>query len=102
MYALLPSGSPSENAVLLDWHVPGLGWSVPIDLSGLEQAGLMCLQIVTVLLASAVVRLTGTGRDLVNGLHAFPLPPLLLPALHRTLHPLPGPPAGGARGPGPH
>src|SRR5258707_73771 len=60
MYALLPSGSPSENDVLLDWHVPGLGWSVPIDLSGLEQAGLMCLQILTVLLASAVVRLASS------------------------------------------
>ncbi len=60
MYALLPSGSPSENDVLLDWHVPGLGWSVRINVSGLEQASLMCLQIATVLLASAVVRLTGT------------------------------------------
>jgi len=58
MYALLPSGSPSENDVLVDWHVPGLGWSVRINVSGLEQASLMCLQIATVLLASAVVRLT--------------------------------------------
>jgi hypothetical protein len=95
MYALLPSGSASENDVLLDWHVPGLGWSVPIDLSGLEQAGLMCLQIVTVLLASAVVRLTGTGRDLVNGLHAFRLPPLFVHALDRTLELLAGTRGGG-------
>src|SRR6267154_467219 len=95
MYALLPSGSPSENDVLLDWHVPGLGWSVPIDLSGLEQAGLMCLQIVTVLLASAVVRLTGTGRDLVDGLHALRLPPLFVHALDRTLELLAGTRGGG-------
>jgi len=95
MYALLPSGSPSENDVLLDWHVPGLGWSVPINLSGLEQAGLMCLQIVTVLLASAVVRLTGTGRDLVDGLHAFRLPPLFVHALDRTVELLAGTRGGG-------
>jgi hypothetical protein len=98
MYALLPSGSPSENDVLLDWHVPGLGWSVPINLSGLEQASLMCLQIATVLLASAVVRLTGTGRDLVDGLHAFRLPPLFVHALDRTLELLGTRGGGGGRG----
>src|SRR5260370_1644781 len=95
MYALMPSGSPSENDVLLDWHVPGLGWSIPINLSGLEVAGLMCLQIVTVLLASAVVRLTGTGRDLVDGLHALRLPPLFVHALDRTLEVLEGARGGG-------
>ena len=95
MYALLPSGSPSENDVLLDWHVPGLGWSVRINVSGLEQASLMCLQIATVLLASAVVRLTGTGRDLVDGLHAFRLPPLFVHALDRTLELLAGTRGGG-------
>jgi hypothetical protein len=95
MYALIPSGSPTENDVLLDWHVPGLGWSIPINLSGLEAAGLMCLQIVTVLLASAVVRLTGSGRDLVDGLHAFRLPPLFVHALDRTLELLAGTRGGG-------
>ena len=85
MYALLPPENPSANDVLMDWHVPGVGWSLSINLSGLEKAALMCLQIVTVLLASAVVRLTGTGRDLVDGLHAFRLPPLFVHALDRTL-----------------
>jgi hypothetical protein len=85
MYALLPSENPSANDVLVDWHLPRLGWSLSINLSGLEKAALMCLQIVTVLLASAVVRLTGTGRDLVDGLHAFRLPPLFVHALDRTL-----------------
>jgi hypothetical protein len=98
MYALLPSGSPSENDVLLDWHVPGLGWSIPINLSGLEVAGLMCLQIVTVLLASAIVRLTGTGRDLVDGLHTLRLPPLFVHALDRTLELLGTRGGGGGRG----
>ncbi|HMA70208.1 MAG TPA: energy-coupling factor transporter transmembrane component T [Xanthobacteraceae bacterium] len=85
MYALLPSENPSANDVVVDWHLPWLGWSLAINLSGLEKAALMCLQIVTVLLASAVVRLTGTGRDFVDGLHAFRLPPLFVHALDRTL-----------------
>jgi hypothetical protein len=97
MYALIPFGSPSENDdVLVDWQVPGLGWSFPINLSGLEVAGLMCLQILTVLLASAIVRLTGTGRDLVDGLHTLRLPPLFVHALDRTLELL----AGTRRGEG--
>src|SRR5260370_39181750 len=95
MYALMPSGSPSENDLLLDGHVPGVGWSIPINLSGLEVAGLMCLQIVTVLLASAVVRLTGTGRDLIDGLQALRLPPLFVHALDRTLELLAGTRGGG-------
>ncbi|MFB9263723.1 energy-coupling factor transporter transmembrane component T [Bradyrhizobium erythrophlei] len=85
MYALLPPENPSANDMLMDWHVPGVGWSLSINLSGLEKAALMCLQIMTVLLASAVVRLTGTGHDLVDGLHAFRLPPLFVHALDRTL-----------------
>ena len=85
IYALLPPDEPSTPERVLAGHIPGLGWTVSINLSGLEQAALMCLQIVTVLLATAVVRLTGTGRDLVEGLHAFRLPPLFVHALDRTL-----------------
>src|SRR5437660_7079804 len=95
MYALLPPENPSANDVLMDWHVPWVGWSLSINLSGLERAALMCLQIVTVLLASAVVRLTGTGRDLVDGLHAFRLPPLFVHALDRTVELLAGTRGGG-------
>ncbi len=85
MYALLPSENPSANDVLTEWPIPWVGWPLTINLSGLEKATLMCLQILTVLLASAVVRLTGTGRDLVDGLHAFRLPPLFVHALDWTL-----------------
>ncbi|OAF05791.1 hypothetical protein AYJ54_02545 [Bradyrhizobium centrolobii] len=85
VYALLPPANPSERDVLVDWHIPGLGWALSINLSGLEHAGLMCLQIITVLLTSAVVRLTGRGRDLIDGLQAFRLPPLFVHALDRTL-----------------
>lgn len=84
MYALLPPETPSANDVMTEWAVPGVGWPLTINVSGLEKAALMCLQIVTVLLGSAVVRLTGSGKDLVNGLHAFRLPPLFVHALDRT------------------
>lgn len=89
-YALLPPEAPSAKEVLVDWRLPGLGWSLPINVSGLEQAALMCLQIITMLLASTLVRSTGTGRDLVEGLHAFRLPPLFVHALDRTLELLTG------------
>lgn len=85
MYALLPPEEPSAAERTLTGHIPSLGWSVTINVSGLEQAALMCMQIVTVLLATSVVRLTGTGRHFVEGLQAFRLPPLFVYALDRTL-----------------
>jgi hypothetical protein len=101
MYALLPPDEPSVPDRTFAGHIPGLGWTVPINLSGLEQAALMCLQIVTVLLATSVVRLTGTGRDLVDGLQAFRLPSLFVHALDRTLDLLgAGTRGGGGRGRG--
>ena len=106
-YALLPPETPSDTEVLVDWRLPALGWSMPINVSGLEQAALMCLQIITMLLASTLVRSTGTGRDLIEGLHAFHLPPLFVHALDRTLELLTGNfgagrgrEAGGGRGAG--
>src|SRR5436305_1199324 len=69
MYALLPAETPS--AALLEWRIPGVQWRLSINLSGLVKAAVMCLQIITVLLASTVVRMTGTGSDLVIGLQAF-------------------------------
>jgi len=96
MYALLPPDEPSTPEMVLAGHIPGLGLPFSINLSGLEQAALMCLQIVTVVLATAVVRLTGTGRDLIEGLHAFRLPSLFIHALDRTLDLM----GGGTRGRG--
>src|SRR5262245_532254 len=45
----------------------------------------MCLQILTLLLASTVVRVTGSGRDLVDGLRALWLPDLFVYSLDHTL-----------------
>jgi Cobalt transport protein len=83
MYAFLPPIEPSTAQRVLIGHVRG--WTISVNLSGLQHASLMCLQMVTVLLATAVVRLTGTGRDLVEGLHAFRFPSLFVHALDRTL-----------------
>ncbi len=83
-YGLLPPETPCCDT-RIDWPVPGLAWTLSINLTGLQQAGLMCLQILTVLLTSTVVRATGGGRDLVDGLKAFRLPDLFVHALDQTL-----------------
>jgi len=69
---------------------------------GLIHAALMCVQILTVLMASAVVRLTGSGTDLVDGLRALGLPRLFVHSLDQTLALLGGlgRTAGGGRGNG--
>jgi hypothetical protein len=90
-YALLPAEAPSDARVA--WPLPGVEWRLSINLTGLDHAGLMCLQIIAVVLASALVRLTGTGRDLVDGLQSFRLPPLFVYSLDHTLELL----AGGRR-----
>jgi hypothetical protein len=84
-YGLLPPETACCDT-RIGWSVPGLGWTLSINLTGLEQAGLMCLQILTVLLTSTVVRATGSGRDLVEGLKAFRLPDLFVHALDQTLN----------------
>src|SRR3981081_3781217 len=94
-YALLPGEDKSSGALMLFWQVPVIGWSLPVNLEGLEQAGRMCLQIATMLLASSVVRLTGTGRDLVEGLQSFHLPALFVYSLDHTLALLGGTRRGG-------
>ena len=93
-YGLLPPETPCCDT-RMGWPVPGFAMTLWINLTGLEQAGLMCLQILTVLLTSTVVRATGGGRDLVDGLKAFRLPDLFVHALDQTLESF-----GGARGTG--
>jgi len=97
-YALLPADKTSDAIFAL--RIPGIGWSLSLNLTGVEHAGLMCLQIITVLLASTLVRLTGTGSDLVDGLHAFRLPSLFVYSLDQTLELLGGVPRTRGRGTG--
>jgi hypothetical protein len=88
MYALLPAETPSD--AFLEWRIPAVQWRLSINLSGLVKAVVMCLQIITVLLASTAVRMTGTGRDLVIGLQALRLPTLFVHSLAHTLELLGG------------
>jgi len=73
-YSLLPGEDGSSGGAALAWRIPVVDWSIPVNLDGLARAGLMCVQIATMLLASSIVRLTGTGRDLIEGLESFTCP----------------------------
>ncbi|WGS02076.1 energy-coupling factor transporter transmembrane protein EcfT [Bradyrhizobium sp. ISRA443] len=88
-YTLLPPEHPAED-LALHWQVPRFGWLVPFNVTGLDRAAVMCLQILTVLLASTMVRLTGRGDDLVHGLQQLRLPGLFVHSLDRTLSLLSG------------
>jgi hypothetical protein len=89
-YVLLPAESPGAGDLVLPWRVPLVDWLIPLNLTGLERAALMCLQILTLLLASTVVRVTGSGSDLVDGLRALRLPDLFVYSLDHTLQLLGG------------
>ena len=84
-YALLPSEGHASDEVVYRWRLPGIAWAVPLNLTGLAQAGMMCLQILTVILTSTVVRRTGSGTDLVDGLRAIGLPKLFAYSFDQTL-----------------
>jgi hypothetical protein len=96
-YGLLPGESGRQ---LLQWRLPITGWMVRLNVGGLLVAALMCLQIVTVVLVSAVVRLTSRGTDLADGLARLGLPKLFVHAFDHTLGLLAGRPraARGERG----
>jgi len=94
-YVLLPPESPDAGDLVLHWHLPLVAWQIRFNLAGLDRAGLMCLQILTLLLASTVVRATGSGSDLVDGLRTLRLPDLFVYSLDHTLELL-----GAAKKPG--
>jgi hypothetical protein len=83
-YGLLPGEYGASDQELHEWRLPITGWTVPLNVSGITVAGLMCLQIWTVVLASAVVRLTSRGTDLADGLARLGLPRLFVHALDHT------------------
>lgn len=93
-YGLLP-GDP--GATLYEWRLPITGWTLSLNVSGLAVAALMSLQIVSVILASAVVRLTSRGTDLADGLARLGLPRLFVHALDQTFGLLGGLPQPGQR-----
>jgi hypothetical protein len=94
-YAFLPADDRGGDEEWTRVPVPLTTWAMAVNVGGLTHAVLMCLQILTVILASAVVRLTGPGTDLVNGLRTLRFPTLFVHALDQTLGLL-----GGLRQPG--
>ena len=98
-YGLLPGEYGAHHA-----HV----WL--FNVGGLAVAAFMCIQILTVVLVSAVVRLTSKGTDLADGLARLGLPKLFVHAFDHTLSLLAGrprpkrsekrgdEPGGGSRG----
>jgi hypothetical protein len=99
-YFLLPPEHPEAGDTIFYWSVPLIGWLLPLNFNGLERAVLMCLQIITLLLASILIRLTGSGTDLADGLRAFGLPNLFVYSLDYTLELLGGAQRSGRRGDG--
>jgi hypothetical protein len=96
-YVLLPAESSGAGDVVLHWRVPLVDWLLRLNLTGFERAALMCLQILTLLLASTAVRATGSGSDLVEGLRALRLPDLFVCSLDHTLGLLAGGKTSGRR-----
>src|SRR3954462_7806249 len=83
-YLLLPSDSQASDLVF-HWQPVQNFRSIALNVTGLKTAALMCLQIMTVILVSAVVRLTGSGTDLVDGLRGFGFPKLFVYSIDYTL-----------------
>jgi molybdenum ABC transporter ATP-binding protein len=83
-YLLLPSDSQSTDAVFL-WKPLANFRAIALNVTEAKTAALMCLQIMTVILVSAVVRLTGSGTDLVEGLRGFGFPKLFVYSIDYTL-----------------
>ncbi len=84
MYTFLPSDTGGHDHII-HWQAVG-GWrAISINLTGLATSAMMCLQLMTVILVSAVVRLTGRGTDLIDGLRGFGLPKLFVYSVDYTL-----------------
>jgi hypothetical protein len=91
-YAFLPGDDERTTA---DWNaIPVFGRALWVNFGGLALAALMCLQILSILLASSVARLTGPRTDLLVGMRALGLPKLFVYPLDLVLAKL-----GGVRRP---
>jgi hypothetical protein len=83
-YAFLPG---DNRRAAEDWRRVAVvaGRPISVNLGGLSLAAVMCVQIVTVILASAVVRVTGLGDDFATGLRALRMPSLFVHSLDHVL-----------------
>jgi hypothetical protein len=99
-YLLLPAPA-GDRVVPLPLGL--FDWPLGLNLTGLGTAAVMCGQVLTVVLASAVVRRSGSENDLVDGLRKLRCPRLLTYSIDNTLALLGGldrPGMGGGKGDG--
>ena len=81
-YLLLPA---AEGDRVFELPLGVFEWYLYLNVTGLGVAVIMCGQILTVILASAVVRLSGSESDLVEGLQKLLCPRLLVYSIDNTL-----------------
>ncbi|MCZ6559681.1 MAG: energy-coupling factor transporter transmembrane component T [Gammaproteobacteria bacterium] len=80
------------------WHSIPIGpWAIKINLTSIQLALLMCLRVITLVIASNWVRLSSPKDAFVGGLRAIGLPELVALGIDATLDNLGG---GGGRGKG--
>lgn len=77
--------------------VPVLSWSVSVNLSGLALAGLMCLRVLVLVMASAWLQQTCASGALVRGLRRLHIPETVAITVDATLAILGNQRPGGGR-----
>ena len=93
-YGFLPvAGGGSDH--WLDW--PVAGWTIHLNLTGLALAGLMCLRVLVLVMASAWVRESGGPGDFIIALRAFRVPEFLALSIDGSLHLVTGSSRDGGR-----
>lgn len=94
-YAFVGTGNPGSD----QWYRLLVGpWVIEINLAGIQLALLMCLRVITLVVASSWVRLSSPQGAFVRGLRAIGLPELAALGIDATLGNLGG--AGKGRGDG--
>ncbi|MEE8427513.1 MAG: energy-coupling factor transporter transmembrane component T [Woeseiaceae bacterium] len=94
-YAFFPTGNPDND----QWYSTPVGpWAIEINLGGFQLALLMCLRVITLVVASSWVRLSSPQGAFVRGLRAIGLPELAALGIDATLGNLGG--AGKGKGDG--
>ncbi len=94
-YAFVGTGNPVSD----QWYpLPAGPWVIEFNLTGIQLALLMCLRVITLVVASSWVRLSSPQGAFVRGLRAIGLPELAALGIDATLGNLGG--AGMGKGDG--
>ena len=96
-YAFISVGEPARDQWLA---LPVMGWELEINLSGLGLALLMCLRVLTLVLASSWVQQSSKPGELVEALVWIKVPRFLAVSVDATLELLSAEGEGGKKGEG--